>query len=459
MNEQGHRGSFWMRLSQKIRALTGGRAVDTRSTPSYMRIGAPCPRCNRMQVPGETICPFCRFVLHPSLVWVRDDGNYSFVSLTERPYVRIGRDPHNDLILPLDMVSRYHAVIWYDSPSGRYRIRDENSTNGTWVNGIPVFGISELPLDARIDVAGVAVLYLLTAGRSVPTPSRPEVFWETPVRREDLAYTGQTLGRYRILEVIGESLMSRVYKAVPLDNPTWIVALKQPLALMDKEVMERFWREVELGRRLQHPNIVQIYDYSEEPAFLVMEYVPDSHSLEKLLERKHRLSLQETVRLAEQVCDALSYAHENEVVHRDIKPSNILLAPPGDVVKLCDFGIARARFRPSLTVSGTKLGTPLYMAPEQARGERVDHRCDLYALGVVIYEMLAGRPPFDGGGDPMTVIHEHIYKEPPPPTRFNPRIPFHVEQLLLQMLQKDPEKRLQSAAAVKHALLECLREG
>lgn len=459
MSLQGRPDSFWMRLSRRLRSLTGRRAVDTRSTPSYMRIGAPCPRCNRMQVPGMTICPFCHFVLHPSLVWVREDGTYAYVSPAERPYIRIGRNPDNDLVLPLDMVSRYHAVVWYDSPSGRYLIRDENSTNGTWVNGIPVFGISEVPLDARIDIAGVAVLYLLTAGRSVPAPSRPEFrdFWEMPgLRREDLAYTGQTLGRYRILEVIGESLMSRVYKAVPLDNPSWVVALKQPLALMDKEVMERFWREVELGQRLHHPNIVRIYDYSEDPAFLVMEYVPDSHSLDKLLDRRGRLNLQETVHLAGQVCDALGYAHENGVVHRDIKPSNVLLAPPGNVVKLCDFGIARARFRPSITVSGTKLGTPLYMAPEQARGERVDHRCDLYALGVMIYEMLAGRPPFDGGGDPMMVIHEHIYKEPPPPTRFNSQIPPYVEQLLLQMLQKDPEKRFQSAMAVKQALLNCL---
>ncbi|MGB9724660.1 MAG: protein kinase domain-containing protein, partial [Chloroflexia bacterium] len=398
MSRQGRPGSLWMRLSQKLRSLTGGGRSQVQAfgpggtAPSYMRPGAPCPRCRKIQAAGLAVCPFCGFVLHPSLVWVRQDGSYAYVCPAQMPYVRIGRNPDNHLVVNLDMVSRYHACVWYDPRAGRYYIRDEGSVNGTWVNGRPVYGPMELPLDARVDLAGVAVLYLLTAGRSIPTPGQIGVFWESPaLKREDLAYTGQTLGRYRILEVIGESLMSRVYKAVPLDNPSWLVALKQPLAVMDREVMERFRREVELGQRLHHPNIVQIYDYSEDPPFLVMEYVPDSHSLDKLLEKKGRLSLQETVHLAGQVCDALDYAHKNDVVHRDIKPSNVLLAPPGDMVKLCDFGIARARFRPSITVSGTKLGTPLYMAPEQARGERVDHRCDLYSLGVMIYEMLAGR--------------------------------------------------------------------
>lgn len=454
MAPDNKRDSFWVRLTRTLRrhGREEGTAVEA-SQPAFQAAGGRCPGCGRARVPEMAVCPFCHFVIQPSLVWVREDGSYTYVCPAERPYVRIGRNPDNDLVLPLDMVSRYHALVWYDPPSGRYFIRDEGSTNGTWVNFTPLFGAAELPLDARIDIAGIAVIFFLNAGRSVPVLPGPG--WPGIPPTSDIASSGQTLGRYRILQVIGESYLSRVYKAVPIDPPYAVVALKQPLAPMDAEVRERFWREVEVGQRLQHPNIIRIYDFSSEPVFLVMEYVPESWSLEKMLQREQRVGIYETVHLASQMCDALSYAHGSGVVHRDIKPSNILLAP-SNVVKLSDFGIAMARFRPSITITGTKLGTPLYMAPEQARGDRVDFRSDLYSLGVVLYEMLTGRPPFDGGGDVLKVVHQHIYDVPPPPSQFNPQIPEPMEQLVLQLLEKDPDRRLQSAEAVKRALQSCL---
>lgn len=298
--------------------------------------------------------------------------------------------------------------------------------------------------------------------KTVISRSPPVGLPEKPLRLSHAEHvarqlTGERLGHFQLEEFIGGGGMGAVFRATDTALGRTVAVKVVSGASHDEEALRRFKNEAQSAARLDHPNIARVYYVGEDRGwhYIVFEYV-QGVNIRDLVVQRGPLPIDDVILYSYQVAAALDHASQRDVVHRDIKPSNVLLAPPGNVVKLCDFGIARARFRPSITVSGTKLGTPLYMAPEQARGERVDHRCDLYALGVMIYEMLAGRPPFDGGGDPMMVIHEHIYKEPPPPTRFNSQIPPYVEQLLLQMLQKDPEKRFQSAMAVKQALLNCL---
>src|SRR3989441_1109980 len=263
--------------------------------------------------------------------------------------------------------------------------------------------------------------------------------------------------------------MASVYK-------TWdhrverIVAIKvlRSLDKNDLRAVERFRREARAAAALSHPNAVTIYDFVEEwgQYFLVMEYI-NGPTLKQLIGQSHQLSASQTIEIAAQVCDVLQVAHARGFIHRDIKPQNIMLTwsgTPGSsmngerpLVKLTDFGIVRVVEEGGLTNSGIVLGTTDYLSPEQARGETLTASSDLYSLGVVMFEMLAGRPPFVGP-TAVSIAMQHASTNPPSVRQFNPAVPPAVERIVMRALEKEPEDRFQSAAEMQHALRQCAKE-
>ncbi|GCE14417.1 protein kinase domain-containing protein [Tengunoibacter tsumagoiensis] len=275
-------------------------------------------------------------------------------------------------------------------------------------------------------------------------------------------------GRYEIREHIATGGMASVFK-------TWdhrverIVAIKvlRSLDKNDQRAVERFRREARAAAALAHPNAVTIYDFVEEMGqyFLVMEYI-HGPTLKQLIGQRRQLQSRETIEIAAQVCAVLQVAHTRGFIHRDIKPQNIMLAWSGGAgglgdggawVKLTDFGIVRVAEDAGLTNSGIVLGTADYLSPEQARGETLTASSDLYSLGVVMFEMLAGRPPFVGP-TAVSIAMQHASANPPPLRQFNPLIPPVLEQLVIRTLQKEPEDRFDSAAEMQQALRNCARE-
>jgi serine/threonine protein kinase len=275
-------------------------------------------------------------------------------------------------------------------------------------------------------------------------------------------------GRYEIREHIATGGMAIVYK-------TWdhrverFVAIKILRALdkNDHRAVERFSREARAAAKLAHPNAVTIYDFVEEGGqyYLVMEYI-HGPTLKQLVGQRKQLPPKQAIEIAAQVCAVLQVAHARGFIHRDIKPQNIMLAGSvgggslgdgGVWVKLTDFGIVRVAEEAGLTNSGIVLGTADYLSPEQARGETLMGPSDLYSLGVVMFEMLAGRPPFVGP-TAVSIAMQHASANPPPLRQFNPMVPPVLEQLVNRTLQKEPEDRFPSAAEMQKALRACARE-
>lgn len=252
-------------------------------------------------------------------------------------------------------------------------------------------------------------------------------------------------GRYEIIDRIADGGMSTVYRARRLPDGL-VVALKvlRPQYAADREFIERFAREARAAEALQHPNIVRVYESGRDGDvyFIAMEYV-DGSDLKGHLRRVGRLEADDAERIAIAVCQALEYAHREGIVHRDIKPQNILLAP-GGTVKVTDFGIARALAAVTITQPGTVLGTVQYLSPEQARGAAVGRTSDIYALGVVLYEMLTGRLPFEGDA-PVAIALKHLHDPPPRPREAQPDIPLRLEGVILKALSKRGEDRYRSA--------------
>jgi serine/threonine protein kinase len=275
-------------------------------------------------------------------------------------------------------------------------------------------------------------------------------------------------GRYEIREHIATGGMASVFK-------TWdhrverIVAIKvlRSLDKNDQRAVERFRREARAAAALAHPNAVTIYDFVEEMGqyFLVMEYI-HGPTLKQLIGQRRQLQAREAIEVALQVCAVLQIAHARGFIHRDIKPQNIMLAWSGGSgslsdggawVKLTDFGIVRVAEDAGLTNSGIVLGTADYLSPEQARGEPLTGSSDLYSLGVVMFEMLAGRPPFVGP-TAVSIAMQHASANPPPLRQFNPTVPFILEQFINRVLQKEPKDRFSSAAEMQQALRACARD-
>jgi len=263
----------------------------------------------------------------------------------------------------------------------------------------------------------------------------------------------QSLGKYQLGELLGQGGMGAVYRSFHpvLNRP---IAIKVMLANVagDPQAHQRFLREAQVVAVLSHPNIVNIFDVDVQNGqpYIVMDFAEGGSLAARL--RAGPIALDETLRLAIPLADALAYAHGQGLIHRDLKPANVLLRPDGSPV-LADFGLARPAVADSaaqITATGAVLGTLAYMAPEQFSGRPADTRADIYAFGVMLYEMLTGRVPFDG--DSAQIMYGHLQQPPPPPRRLNPAVPDAVEQLILRMLEKNPDLRPQSAAEVAAAL-------
>ena len=268
---------------------------------------------------------------------------------------------------------------------------------------------------------------------------------------------GRTVSHYRILDKIGEGGMGVVFKAEDTRLGR-LVALKTVPAhfAADKDRKERFLREARAASSLNHPNICTIYEIEEVPAdqlpgyadyFLAMEYLEGQTLKDRL--QKSPMQIPELIAVAEQVADALATAHAKGIIHRDVKPGNIFLTTTGQT-KVLDFGLAKLLHPPgptvtqtdSLTALGSTVGTPAYLSPEQARGEIVDARSDIFSLGIVLYEMATGRLPFEGA-TPAAVINAILHLNFLPIPRFNKEVPAELERMVEKMLRKDPAERYQ----------------
>ena len=267
-------------------------------------------------------------------------------------------------------------------------------------------------------------------------------------------YIGRLLdNRYEILEVIGTGGMAVVYKARchRLNRLVAIKILKDDLG-EDEEFRRRFHAESQAVAMLSHPNIVSVYDVStsDEADYIVMELI-DGISLKQYMEKKGVLNWKETLHFAIQIAKALDHAHSRGIIHRDIKPHNVMVLKNGSV-KVADFGIARVMSK-SNTLTKEALGSVHYISPEQAKGGNVDNRSDLYSLGVVMYEMMTGRPPYDGE-TPVSVAIQHINGKPVMPSTLNPNIPGGLEQIIMKTMDQDPNQRYTSAQALLYDMDE-----
>jgi len=263
---------------------------------------------------------------------------------------------------------------------------------------------------------------------------------------------GENVGSYRIIEKLGQGGMATVFKAYhpSLDRYVAIKVL-HPAFTEDSQFLERFTREARVVARLEHPNIVQVYDFAEHEGqpYLVMKYI-EGETLKARLQRGP-LTKSEVIRTIHAIGEALSYAHKQGVLHRDVKPSNILISEEGRVF-LTDFGLARMAEAGASTLTGDMLmGTPQYISPEQARGEKkLTERTDIYSFGIVLYEIVVGKVPFSAD-TPFSIIHDHIYTPLPLPREVNPKIPLAIQEVLLKALAKEPEDRYGSGEALVEA--------
>ncbi|WAA10662.1 Stk1 family PASTA domain-containing Ser/Thr kinase [Fervidibacillus albus] len=262
--------------------------------------------------------------------------------------------------------------------------------------------------------------------------------------------------RYKIIEMIGGGGMANVYLArdVILERYVAVKILRLDFA-NDEKFIRRFRREAESATSLVHPNIVNIYDVGEEDDiyFIVMEYV-EGETLKQFIQRNSPLPIQQAIDIMKQLVSAISHAHQNNIIHRDIKPQNILIDQRGNV-KITDFGIAQALTSTTITNTSSLLGTVHYISPEQARGGMTTKKSDIYSLGIVFFEMLTGRVPFQGESA-VSIALKHLQSETPSPKQWNPDIPQSVENIVLKATAKDPFYRYDDVSEMEEDLRTCL---
>ncbi|MGH3273840.1 MAG: Stk1 family PASTA domain-containing Ser/Thr kinase [Streptosporangiaceae bacterium] len=269
-------------------------------------------------------------------------------------------------------------------------------------------------------------------------------------------------GRYELDGIVGRGGMAEVFRArdLRLDRIVGVKTLRDDLA-RDQTFQARFRREAQSAASLNHPSIVAVYDTGEDMAgptpvpYIVMEFV-DGRTLRELLREDRRLLPERAAEITDWVLRALDYSHRNGIVHRDIKPGNVMLTREGQV-KVMDFGIARAVSDAQATMTQTAqvIGTAQYLSPEQARGERVDFRSDLYSAGCLLYELLTGRPPFTGDS-PVSIAYQHVREAPVPPSRVDPEVPAWADAIVLKAMEKDPADRYQSAGDMRNDVQRAL---
>jgi len=289
---------------------------------------------------------------------------------------------------------------------------------------------------------------------ATPLPSSKEIpvteTLETPT--EELTRGTTFANRYEIIEELGKGGMGKVYR-VEDKKIKEEVALKliKPEIASDKKTIERFSNELKMARKIAHRNVCRMYDLGEEKGahYITMEYVP-GEDLKSFIRRAGPLNSGKTLFIAKQVCDGLAEAHRLGVIHRDLKPQNIMIDKEGNA-RIMDFGIARSITGKGITGAGVMIGTPEYMSPEQAEVKEVDQRSDIYSLGVILYEMVTGRVPFEGE-TPLGIAMKHKSEMPKDPRELNAQIPEDLSRVILRCMEKDKEKRYQSAGEVRSEL-------
>lgn len=259
-------------------------------------------------------------------------------------------------------------------------------------------------------------------------------------------------GRYEVIEQLGKGGMGRVYKVYDRKVKE-VVALKliRPEISADEKAIERFNTELRLARKISHKHVCRMYDLGEEGSshFITMEYVP-GEDLKRFIKRSGQLTVGKAVFIARQICEGLAEAHQLGILHRDLKPQNIMIDSEGNT-RIMDFGIARFLEGDGMTTQGALIGTPDYMSPEQAELEDVDQRSDIYALGVILFEMVTGRVPFEGK-TPLSIAMKHKSQLPPDPRAINIQVPQELSRMILKCMEKEKEKRYQSAEDLLAAL-------
>jgi serine/threonine protein kinase len=268
-----------------------------------------------------------------------------------------------------------------------------------------------------------------------------------PQTETGLPEPGDQLDHYRIDATVARGGMGVLYRATDLETGQQ-VAVKLPTAelLSDAVLLERFKREQEIGWELNHPGVVRTLEREQRSRTYMVQEWTEGRSLRSILSAEHRLPIDRAVRLTLRICDALDYMHKHGVTHRDLKPENILILDE-DQIKIIDFGIALKEDARRLTHVNlvSAMGTPDYISPEQVKGLRVDHRCDIYSLGTILYEMLTGQVPF-AGENPLLAMNERVQNDPKPARKLNAEISPALQEVIDRALVRDPRHRYSTAA-------------
>jgi serine/threonine protein kinase len=355
----------------------------------------------------------------------------------------LGRKPDSTVVIDDDLVSRQHALI--ERRGSEYILYDRSSTNGCYVNGKPIYQYT-LKAGDQIQIGPVILVFNLP-GLIQNIPAQPislEPVAPLPPQAYDLI-------DYDLVQPpLGKGSAALVYRGYARPDRT-PVAIKI-LSSRDRYFRDQFKMALELAQTLQHPHITRIYgggQCRQGNWYIAVEY-NEGGSLRDRLTIGQGLPLPEIVRSMGQTCEALAYAHRRGIYHRDLKPENVMFSKV-DEVKLGDFGVARIVAHKTITARGMLVGTPEYMSVEQIRGQDTDERSDLYSMGIVLYEMLTGRRPFEAA-DPLAVLDQQLHVLPPPPSQFNRFLPDGLDAIALRALAKDPAARFQSAEELARAL-------
>src|SRR5258707_15861757 len=264
---------------------------------------------------------------------------------------------------------------------------------------------------------------------------------------------GTVLGdRYEILALLGQGGMGAVYKARDTElDPLVALKIIRPELTTNPEILKRFKQELILARQVTHRNVIRIFDLGQADGFkfITMEYL-EGQDLRVVLREKGKLTPESAARVILQICRALEAAHGEGVIHRDLKPQNIMLDANGRAYVM-DFGIARSAYLPGMTQTGALIGTPEYMSPEQARGEKLDERSDIFSLGVIFYEILTGKSPY-AADTPLGTLWKRMQETVTPPSELEPSLPLPLNEIVVRALEIEPEKRFASAREMAHQL-------